>query len=88
MNWLPHLSRCSKGGNETSNGNLLNDTFHTYTWDAHGKLSTIDSSNCASNGTCLTYDALGRVVEKSKNGNFTQVLYSPVGKTAVMSGRR
>jgi RHS repeat-associated protein len=39
------------------------------------------------NGTCLTYDALGRMVEKSVNSTYTEVLYSPVGKTAIMSGQ-
>jgi len=70
-----------------ADGNLLNDTFHTYTWDAYGHPSTIDSTTCGSNGTCLTYDALGRMVEKSVNNIYTEVLYSPVGKTAVMSGQ-
>ena len=35
----------------------------------------------------LTYDALGRMVEQNRAGVYTQVLYSPVGKTAIMNGQ-
>ncbi|HTV55919.1 MAG TPA: hypothetical protein VMI06_13530, partial [Terriglobia bacterium] len=69
------------------NGELLNDTFHTYSWDVFGKMLTVDSTTCGTNGTCLTYDALGRMVEKNVSGTYTEVLYSPVGKTAIMSGQ-
>jgi RHS repeat-associated protein len=65
----------------------LNDTFHTYSWDSFVKLLTIDATTCGSNGTCLTYDALGRMVETNVSGTYTEVLYSPVGKTAIMSGQ-
>jgi hypothetical protein len=64
---------------------LLNDTFHSYTWDSAGKLLTIDSSACGTNGTCLTYDGLGRVVE-NVSGTYSEIEYSPVGKVAVMNG--
>jgi len=70
-----------------ADGNLLNDTFHAYTWDAYGHISSIDSTTCGTNGTCLTYDALGNMVEKSVNSVYTEVLFSPVGKTAIMSGQ-
>jgi RHS repeat-associated protein len=70
-----------------ADGNLLNDTFHTYRWDSFARLLTIDSTTCGDNGTCLTYDALGHMVEKSVNSVYTEVLYSPVGKTAIMSGQ-
>jgi RHS repeat-associated protein len=73
-----------------NDGNLLNDTFNKYTWDAFGHPSTIvsvsGSVNCGSSGTCITYDALGRMVEKSSNSVYYEILYSPVGKTAIMSG--
>jgi len=70
-----------------ANGNLLNDTFHTYTWDADNHPLKIDSTTCGTNGTCLTYDASGRMVEKNVSGTFTEVIYSPLGKTAIMSGQ-
>jgi RHS repeat-associated protein len=64
-----------------TNGNVLNDTAHTYAWDVNGKPVTID-------GVGLTYDALGRMVEQSKNGVYTQIVYAPTGgKLAIMSGQ-
>lgn len=72
-------------------GNLLNDTFHKYTWDVYGGLATIGSPTgtvtCGSSGICLTYDAFGKMIEKNVAGVYTQILYSPVGKTATMSGQ-
>jgi RHS repeat-associated protein len=74
-----------------SAGRLLNDTFHKYTWDVYGHLSTIGGATgtitCGASGTCLTYDAFGRMVEKNVSGNYTEILYSPVGKTAIMQGQ-
>jgi YD repeat-containing protein len=75
-----------------ANGNLTYDaitsTTHQYTWDAEGKMSTID--NGASGGVCLTYDALGRMAEQgwgSSCSTFTQIVYAPTGfKLALMSG--
>ena len=75
------------GTSYDSAGNLLADTFHTYSWDAEGHPVAIDSSTCGTNGTCLTYDAMGRLAEKNVAGAFTQILYSPVGKLAVMNGQ-
>ncbi len=75
------------GTSYDNNGNLLNDTFHTYTWNGFNQLKTIDGASCGTTGTCLTYDALGRMVEKSVNSTYTEVLYSPLGKTATMSGQ-
>jgi YD repeat-containing protein len=64
-----------------ANGNVLNDSFHQYTWDAEGKSVTVDT-------TGLTYDALGRMVEQNRSGVYTQIVYSPTGsKLALMSGQ-
>lgn len=52
------------------NGNLLNDTFNTYTWDVYGDLAS-------ANGATVTYDAFGRMVE-NHSGRY-QLLYSPGG---------
>jgi RHS repeat-associated protein len=52
------------------NGNLLNDTFNTYTWDVYGDLAS-------ANGATVTYDAFGRMVE-NHSGQY-QLLYSPGG---------
>ena len=63
------------------NGNLLTDNLNTYTWDPN-------FSNVASvNGIKLIYDALGRMVEQQNGSIYTQILYSPAGKTALMNGQ-
>lgn len=90
--WMPGYNSSTNrytlsGTSYDANGNVLKDTFHTYTWDSDGHVATIDSTVCGTNGTCLTYDALGRMVEKNVSGTFTEIMYSPVGKTAVMSGQ-
>jgi len=64
-----------------SNGNVLSDGSHTYSWDAYGKAITVDSVN-------LTYDALGRMVEQNRSGSYTQIVYTPSGaKLALMNGQ-
>jgi RHS repeat-associated protein len=70
-------------------GNTTYDTFSHYRWDAYNKMSSSGGSTvtCGTSGTCFTYDALGRVVEKSVNAAYSEILYSPLGKTAVMSGQ-
>lgn len=63
------------------NGNLLTDNLNTYTWDPNwGNPASINSTN-------LVYDALGQMVEEQNGSAYTQILYSPVGKTALMSGQ-
>jgi len=61
------------------NGNLLSDSFHTYTWDpTWNVLRKIDS-------TPVQYDALGRMVEYNAVG---QIVYSPFGsKIDYMTGQ-
>jgi len=66
-----------------TNGNLTNDTFHAYTWDAEGKMLSADGSTVAA-----TYDAFGRMVEQTRGSNYTQILYGPGGrKLALMNGQ-
>ena len=63
-----------------ADGNLLNDTFHTYAWDAEGHPTTIDSVQ-------FTYDALGRMVE-GHGSTYVQIVYGVTGsKLAVMTGQ-
>jgi YD repeat-containing protein len=47
-----------------TNGNLTSDGTHTYSWDAEGRAVQMDTS-------MLTYDALGRMVEKGVRGAYT-----------------
>jgi RHS repeat-associated protein len=64
-----------------SDGNVLNDTMHSFTWDVYSLPATMD-------GISITYDALGRMVERNNNGTITQVVYSPTGvKLAIMQGQ-
>jgi RHS repeat-associated protein len=63
-----------------ANGNSLNDTFRTFTWDANSNPVTIGS-------VTLTYDAFDRMVEQSVSSTNLEVVYSPAGvKLALMSG--
>jgi len=79
------------GASYDASGNLLYDTFDTYTWDSYGKMASVRASNsaavCGTSGTCVTYDALGRAVETNASGSYTEILYSPIGKTAIMNGQ-
>jgi hypothetical protein len=55
------------------NGNLLNDTFAAYTWDAEGKnLSTTYQNN--GQVWSFTDDAFGHQVELSVNGSYSVAL--------------
>jgi RHS repeat-associated protein len=63
------------------NGNLLTDNLNTYTWDPNwGNPASVNS-------TVLIYDALGRMAEQQNGSTDTEILYSPVGRTALMSGQ-
>jgi RHS repeat-associated protein len=63
------------------NGNLLKDgTDHVYSWDADGHPVTLDSDS-------LVYDALGREVEVFKGGAYTEFVFGPTGKLALMNGQ-
>lgn len=66
-----------------SNGNLLTDTFHTYTWNQDNRLLSLDSTADYN----MLYDALGRLVEWHGPSNIVQNLYSPIGKVAKMTGQ-
>jgi RHS repeat-associated protein len=63
-----------------ASGNLLNDTFNTYTWDAYGDLAS-------ANGASMTYDAFGRMVEN--NNGVWEFVYPPAGGSllAAMGGQ-
>src|SRR5208337_589722 len=61
-----------------SNGNVIKDGFHSYTWDAEGLPHSVDS-------LVFTYGALGRAVEDSGG---TQLVYNPQGgRLGFMSGQ-
>jgi RHS repeat-associated protein len=74
----------SIGGSTPSydaNGNVLNDFLHSYAWNADGRPITID-------GVSVTYDALGRMVERNNGGAYSEIAYAPTGeKIEVMNGQ-
>jgi RHS repeat-associated protein len=63
-----------------SNGNPLNDSFHVYTWGANGRPTAIDAIG-------LTYDALGRQVERTNGAGYVQYVYLGSTKLALMNGQ-
>jgi len=64
---------CGSGGIAyDTDGNLLCDTFHAYTWDGEARLSSVD-------GKTLTRDAFGRVVESQTWGTTYEGIHTPMG---------
>ena len=92
FSWNPGYNQATNrytlsGTSYDSNGNLLNDTFHTHTWDAENHPVKIGSTCGTSSTVCVTYDAFGKIVEKQSGSAYKEILYSPIGKTAVMNGQ-
>ena len=58
-----------------TDGRLTYDGVNHYSWDVDSKLHTVDTSP----STTVTYDALGRMVEKQVGSAYTQIVYSPLG---------
>jgi RHS repeat-associated protein len=71
-----------------SNGNLTDDTFHTYIWLADGHVSTIAPSTHGTDPTnaSISYDALGNKVEENVNGTIHEYV-SAFGIDAQMMGQ-
>ena len=86
-NRITALSGCTP--TTDANGQMTYDCTHNYTWDAEHKLHSADAnpSNCSTGGECLTYDALGRMVEKAVGSTYTQIVYGPQGRFATMNGQ-
>jgi RHS repeat-associated protein len=86
ISWRPGYNtttnRYTLGGTSYDNdGNLTNDTFHSYTWDSNNRPVSIDSIGIA-------YDALGRQVEQNQSGTYYQIVYTPQAtKLAVMNSQ-
>lgn len=56
-------------------GNLINDTVHSYTYDAEGNLLTVDGSAAK-----YVYDALNRRVSQQTASGTYEYLYDPAGR--------
>ncbi len=63
-----------------ASGNTTHDNVHAYSWDVQGHAVSVDAIG-------LTYDALGRMVEQQRGSSYTQILYGPTGKLALMNGQ-
>jgi RHS repeat-associated protein len=87
ISWMPGYNANNQytltGTSYDADGNLLTDTFHTYTWNSAGKVATIDSSACGTNGECVTYDAFGRTAEVSSGSEYNPWVYFPNGNVAL-----
>ena len=96
-NWNPTYSATTNhmgnGATYDSDGQVTYDTNNSYAWDpAIHKMITANSGaslgSCGSAGvTCITYDAFGRPAENNVGGAITELLYSPIGLTGIMSGQ-
>jgi RHS repeat-associated protein len=92
--WMPGYNEATNQASPPitydNNGNMTNDTLRTYAYYVDNKLGSINSTTCtifgSTDGTCILYDALGREVERGVNGAYNEVMYTPVGKTAIMNG--
>jgi RHS repeat-associated protein len=75
VSWQPGYSsstnRYTLGGTSyDANGNVLNDSFNTYTWDAEGKTLSTDYVSTGGEAFTFTYDAFGHKVEWLANGAY------------------
>src|SRR6185503_11401643 len=59
-------------------GNIIDDGFHTYTYDAENRLIKVDGGTTAE----YAYDALGRRVRKTSAGAAVEYLYDLSGRVA------
>ncbi len=71
------------GTSYDADGDLLNDTFHTYTWLADGHVATVGTGSTL---TTVTYDAMGNKVEENIGGVVHEYV-SAFGVSAQMTGQ-
>src|SRR5438128_11434263 len=62
---------------------MTQDTFHTYAFDAEGKIVTVDASG--STPTNYVYDALGRRVQRTTSSTTTYFVTDLAGRTTTES---
>jgi RHS repeat-associated protein len=66
----------------SATGAVTNDGSHSYAWDSENKNVGLDSASVT-----MTYDALGRWVERGTPAGYSQAIYAPDGSEfAVMAG--
>lgn len=92
FSYNPANNQMQGGPTYDSNGRVKYDTVNTYAWNGYGMMTAVRAGNsapsCGSSGSfCVTYDAFGRMVETQDGSTYTEILYSPVGRLARMSGQ-
>ncbi len=65
-----------------ANGNITNDSMHTYTWDSRNHLVAVDGGSTAS----FVYDPFGRRVSKTVYGINTGYLYDGANVVQELAG--
>ena len=61
-------------------GNVIDDGFHTYTYDAENRLVKVDLKADGSSAASYTYDAFGHRVSKTVPSAATEFLYDLAGR--------
>ena len=79
------------GATYDSSGNMTNDGgSNVYGWNEFNQIkwtATSGTPTCGTNGKCVTYDALGRMVETSSGSTWTELWYTQVpGSRISMKG--
>jgi RHS repeat-associated protein len=78
------------GASYDNNGNLLYDPtlMNTYAYNEFSRMKSINLSGtgCSTSGTCLIYDALGRMVEEDTGSTYVEIWQTQVGRVAFMEG--
>jgi RHS repeat-associated protein len=65
---------------DTTGNTLADNLGNTYTWDPNwGNVVSVD-------GNSVTYDAFGRMVELHTSSGYSELVYSALGKIAIMNG--
>jgi RHS repeat-associated protein len=73
VSWIPGYNQTTNqytlsGTKYDSDGNVLNDSFNSYTWDAEGK--TLSTAYYGGETWSFTYDAFGHTAEVAVNGSY------------------
>jgi len=62
-------------------GNMVQDTFHTYSYDAEGRILTVDATS--GTPTSYAYDAMGHRAQRTKGGVVSYFGYDLAGHSIV-----
>ena len=92
--WNPGYSSSNNhvtGATYDASGDMTSDGgMNVYGWNWFNKLAWTAGSgtpSCGTNGKCITYDAFGRMVEKSTGAAWSEIWYTQVpGSQIYMSG--